>query len=84
MLTEHPVRQGLVLPLEGVEVVDHSGKLALTSKLLLQPGAGHPVGRVVVVGGVVVAGVDQLLDGFAHLLLHVEGVSQSGFAVSPR
>jgi len=75
LLTEHPVRQGLMIPLEGVEVVDHSGKLALTFQLLLQPGAGQPVGRVVVVGALAIAGVYQLIDGFAHFLLHVESVS---------
>jgi len=64
-----------MLPLEGVEVVDHSGELALTSELFLQPCAGQPVGRVVVAGSVTVADVDQLLDGLAYFLLHVEGVS---------
>jgi hypothetical protein len=50
LLAEHPVRQGLVLALERVEVVDHAGELALAGQLLLQPRAGQPVSRVVVAG----------------------------------
>ena len=47
-VAEHPVREVLVVAPEVVHRVDHAGELALTGELLVQPGAGQPVGNVVV------------------------------------
>ena len=47
-VAEHPVREVLVVAPEVVHRVDHAGELALTGELLVQPGAGQPVGHVVV------------------------------------
>ena len=55
---KHPVRQLLVIPPERVEAVDHARQVALAVKLLLQPGAGQPVGGEV---------VGELKKGFFHL-----------------
>ena len=47
-VAEHPVREVLVVAPEVVDRVDHARELALTGELLVQPGAGQPVGHVVI------------------------------------
>ena len=50
-VAEHPVRKVLVVAPEVVDRVDHAGELALAEELLVQPGAGQPVGHVVILKG---------------------------------
>lgn len=60
-----------------------AGELALSVELLLQIDTGQVVHQVVVVVGLVLAGLDQLADGLGHLDLQVEGVGQGGGTIGP-